>query len=304
MKKIGFILFVLIFSLMSVCVNAETFTYTVSGNDISGNSVSGNDVPGNNADIEITFEMTGSVPASYKAACPEPGIVIEVPISDIISDNTRDIKPDRYIYVYLPYGYTEDNAYPVVYHSGGKNSVFNDLMDQSLFKNVLDNMIYKQDILPVVFVVIPDKSFGRTMSFKNYTDEIMGYVEETYTIDAEKRIIGGFSQGAYAVWDIMTRDCSIADCYIPISPFYYTGWNYKSLIRRIGDKDIYVFNSIGEYECGPLYPYDGLIQLDGIRSAMSDFPNAGFYVIKNALHDQNNCMQAYYKALMEFIPYE
>ncbi len=271
--------------------------------------------------IYAVSEDIVSVPAEYLKSCQYKGTIEEITVSEnTISENDVEIIEERYIYVYLPYGYDETKQYDIVYHQCGLKSTTNELMAGTSFANILDNLIAKGNIEPVIFVVIPDMAYGQTKSFKKHMLEIMELVESNYSTYAcfdiseesliassSHRLIGGFSQGAFATWDIMAKNNKYADYYAPISPFYAKNWNYEYQIIKASKASnrIRVFNTIGECECEPNYRFDGIEQLYALQSVMEDngIENRS-YIIKDADHSQFNCMTAYYYALIEYFPAE
>ncbi len=265
-------------------------------------------------EIEIDVETVEiHIPSSYRTVPARHGKVEEITVEvEIENEDGETETEERSIYVYLPFNYSVRQQYDIVYHQCGMNSVGNEIMDNSSFKAMLDNMIGNGDIKPCIFVIVSDALYGDTMAFKRHQLEIMQLVESEYSTYAgfdiseaslaassAHRAVCGFSQGAYATWDILADSMSkYADWYIPISPFYYNGWQHANLISRTNG-DLKVFNSIGSRETDPEYPFDGIRQLQEIKNEMldkgfQDGKNARFIIIDDVAHSQKNAAEAYY----------
>lgn len=252
--------------------------------------------------------QTISMPEFYSLDCKMKGHIDEVSVNYAIEDE----ECEGTLYVYLPYDYSADKRYDIVYHQCGSGSTDNELMKYADVQNMLDNLIYDNSIEPVIFVIVPDFAYGSTKSFKNHLLEIMSIIESkyhTYTdFDVNEdafintsnhRMIAGFSRGAYATWDIIAGENQYADYYMGCSPFYGT-WDYESkVIAAAPENDrIVVFNTIGELECEPNYPFDGIEQCVGLQETMNEYGIENYsYIVEGEGHHQRNVMTAYYVAL-------
>jgi enterochelin esterase family protein len=125
--------------------------------------------------------------------------LVELTFKSTILKNTRKI------FVYLPENYSDkrEEAYPVIY-----------LFDSFIYlnrievPNVLDNMIYENEIEPMVAVFIDnatnlsrDKELPLNFEFKDFViNELVPYINNSFKItdDPQKTIIGGMSYGGLA----------------------------------------------------------------------------------------------------------
>ena len=123
---------------------------------------------------------------------------------DTLKFNSELLSNSRNIYIYLPPDYDTSGAkYPIIY-----------LFDPSIYlnrvevPNVLDNLIYHQEINPMIAVFIDNpsqsarnKELPLNSQFKNFiVTELLPFVEDRYHVTdlADKTIIGGISYGGLA----------------------------------------------------------------------------------------------------------
>ena len=140
--------------------------------------------------------------------------------------------------VYLPYGYdSEEKDYNVFYlmHGGGGNSdeVFGGLEAKTELKNILDNMIEKQEIEPLI-VVAPSfyyegtedalterKAAGElTQNFHHeLLKDLIPKVEIIYRVKRgrQHRAFGGYSMGAEATWNVFAKCLNEFQYFLPMS---------------------------------------------------------------------------------------
>ncbi len=160
------------------------------------------------------------VPAAYESPCDRPGTL--VPFVYTASPFYRpDVKEDRTIYVYLPYGYEtreEGQTYDVLYLlHGSKDSASSWLADRPVNKNVVDNLIAFGTVRPLI-IVTPDlfepDSFGLDGDAEldqfafELREQIIPAVENAFACatrtdpdEARRhRLLAGVSRGAQAVF--------------------------------------------------------------------------------------------------------
>lgn len=111
------------------------------------------------ASAEGTIPQTGwttAVPAAYAAQSTHPGTVEEL-VYDTkdYAGNGADIQ--KKAYVYLPYGYDPDDAetrYDIIYLMHGWDGAAGEYfyMDNGAIRTMLDQMIERGDIKPVIAV--------------------------------------------------------------------------------------------------------------------------------------------------------
>ncbi len=103
--------------------------------------------------------------------------------------------------IYLPYGYDESHAYPVLYlsHGGGGNEV--EWMYIGSAKNIFDNLIAEGSVEPTIVVTMDNTYFGWDMDkiSDNMRNYLIPAIEEKYSVKKEKngRAFAGLSQGGY-----------------------------------------------------------------------------------------------------------
>lgn len=140
--------------------------------------------------------------------------------------------------VYLPHNYEAENReYNVFYlmHGGGGNSdeVFGGLDAKSNLKNILDNMIARQDIEPMI-VVAPSFYYvgteGALTNRKSAAEltqnfhhelikDLIPRIEEAYRVkrDRSYRAFGGYSMGAEATWNVFAKCLNEFQYFLPMS---------------------------------------------------------------------------------------
>ncbi len=141
--------------------------------------------------------------------------------------------------IYLPYGYDPSNKikkYNVLYlmHGGGENvnTIFGGPGESKELMKILDNMIAKGDIEPLI-VVTPSfyggKNDGNVELFhEELTSEIIPLVETKYNTylkstslqdmkaAREHRAFGGFSMGSMTTWNVFANCLDYVKYYMPL----------------------------------------------------------------------------------------
>jgi enterochelin esterase-like enzyme len=196
------------------------------------------------------------MPSEYKATCASGGTIktlsYDVKISN--GDGTEKTETKKFN-VYLPYGYDPNDIatkYNVLYlmHGGGENwqLLFEGPGKERELKRILDNMIAKGDIDPMI-VVTPSFYYADTsFDFNKFAeeellDQIIPLVESKYntyyaaalsTTDSaisttgsaislamkatrDHRAFGGFSMGSACTWSILINCIDYIKYYIPLS---------------------------------------------------------------------------------------
>jgi S-formylglutathione hydrolase FrmB len=151
-------------------------------------------------------------------------------------DNGTTVKA---LNVYLPYGYDPSNKakkYNVLYlmHGGGENvnTIFGEPGESKELTKILDNMIAKGDIEPLI-VVTPSfyggKNDGNVELFhEELTSEIIPLVETKYNTylrstslqdikaSRDHRAFGGFSMGSMTTWNVFANCLDYVKYYMPL----------------------------------------------------------------------------------------
>ena len=195
--------------------------------------------------------FTAEVPVSYKKESSQPGSIVRL---DYESKDYagRGTAVSKAAYVYLPYGYDEDDLetrYNVLYLMHGWTGHAGEYFEYGSVRNIIDNMIEKGDIEPMI-VVSPSfyNSYSST-DFSSSVRELRAFHEDfennlmpavegrfhTYALSAsdedlkasrEHRAFGGFSLGSVTTWQIFTYDTDYVYYFLPMSgsSWFYGGY--------------------------------------------------------------------------------
>lgn len=180
-------------------------------------------------------------------------------------------------WVYLPYGYTDEEEYNVFYLSHGGWSNETTLMgtddNPKSFKNVIDNAIQDGNIKPLI-IVLPtynntsendssDYSLAiqLTNQFHNeLVNDLIPAVESKYSTYAkdttpqglkesrDHRAFGGFSMGSVNTWNTFRYCLDYFRYFMPMSGSYTTDGEYMAdLVRQQGysSQDFFIFAASG-----------------------------------------------------------
>ncbi len=205
------------------------------------------------ASAEGTIPQTGwttAVPAAYAAQSTHPGTVEEL-VYDTkdYAGNGADIQ--KKAYVYLPYGYDPDDAetrYDIIYlmHGWGGAAGEYFYMDNGAIRTMLDQMIERGDIKPVIAVSATFYTDGSSRDFSASIDQfrlfhldfenaLMPAVEGRYhtyalstspealTASRDHRAFGGFSLGSVTTWLQFCYDADYIRYFLPMSG---SSWYY------------------------------------------------------------------------------
>ena len=186
------------------------------------------------------------VPAGYSRQAQEQGRVVRLDYQT--TSYATGMPMQKYALVYLPYGYDEGavSRYNVFYlmHGGGGSqaSYLGGEGQNSLFKNILDNMIQRGDCQPCI-VVAPtfylagdgDASVGNSgvaveQFPKELANDLIPAVETAYRTYAggstsrsdlrrsrNHRAFGGFSMGSVCTWWTFCQALDLFRYYVPTS---------------------------------------------------------------------------------------
>lgn len=202
----------------------------------------------------------GGVDETLKAECANQGTIETVTYTTHAyaaeaASGREDITLEKTMYVYLPYGYSEEKNYNVLYlmHGGGENEGywfgmgdyypewFEKYQATNCVVNILDNMIDKDVIDPLIVVAVSfysnvDGMGDYSMSlpahfYKEFKGEIMPLIAEKYSTYAEgtaqEALIAARDHVGYAGFSMgsMTGFQSIME-----NSLDYVGWigNYSA----------------------------------------------------------------------------
>ena len=197
----------------------------------------------------IAIEQTGytlAVPSEYLQGANEKGDIehIEYATKDYAGGGS-DITKEAY--VYLPYGYDANDAetrYNILYLMHGWTGHAGEYFEYGRVKNILDNMIERGDIEPMI-VVSPtfyneasgtdfESSVSELRAFHyDFENALMQAVEGTYHTYAESttdedlkasrdhRAFGGFSLGSVTTWMQFCYDYDYIKYFPTCQAFFY-----------------------------------------------------------------------------------
>ena len=193
---------------------------------------------------------TKTVPDLYSEASDQPGTV------EMLVYDTKDYAGDesdiqKTAYVYLPYGYDPNDTetrYDIIYlmHGWGGAAVEYFYMGNGYIKTLLDQMIARGDIAPVIAVSATFYTEGSSRDFNASIDQfrqfhldfenaLMPAVEGTYHTFAastspedlktsrDHRAFGGFSLGSVTTWLQFCHDTDYIRYFLPMSG---SSWYY------------------------------------------------------------------------------
>ena len=199
-------------------------------------------VPTTDTTGEFHIQMTEAVPDEYGAEASQQGTVEKIWYDS--KDYTRSDLPAtrKPAYVYLPYGYSTDEKYDVIYLLHGWTGTAEDTFEtgSGMLKRVLDHIIQDGLCRPVI-VVSPtwdkdnqSKGWGEscdeaTVFSQEYVGDLIPAVETKYSTYLESpdeagilasrshRAIGGFSLGSITTWYIFEQAFPYSKWYLPMS---------------------------------------------------------------------------------------
>ena len=180
-------------------------------------------------------------------------------------------------WVYLPYGYSEDQQYNIFYlsHGGWSNetTIMGTAEDPNTFKNVIDHAIEDGKITPMIMVMLTyNNTDGQdswdyslairlTDQFHNeLVNDLIPAVESQYSTFAESTTIdgirasrdhrgfGGFSMGSVNTWCTFRYAMDCFRYFMPMSGNYTTDGRYMAdLVREqgFGPEDFFLFAMSG-----------------------------------------------------------
>ena len=237
-------------------------------------------IEGNKTDLSGTVpEELEYIPAEYKSPSEHPGMLEKLTYQtwESFSYEERTQELTKEAWVYLPYGYSEDQKYNVFYlsHGGWSNETTVMGTDQkpSSFKYVIDHAIEDEKIQPLI-IVLPtyNNTSGKdsgdyslalqlTDQFHNeLVNDLIPAVEGKYSTYAENtslegikasrdhRGFGGFSMGSVNTWCTFRYALDYFRYFMPMSGSYSTDGEYMAeLVKESGhdSDDFFIFAASG-----------------------------------------------------------
>ena len=180
-------------------------------------------------------------------------------------------------WVYLPYGYSEDQSYNIFYlsHGGWSNetTIMGTAENPNSFKNVIDHAIEDGKITPMIFVMLTynntdvQDSWDYSLAIKltdqfhnELVNDLIPAVESRYSTYAESTTIegirasrdhrgfGGFSMGSVNTWCTFRYAMDCFRYFMPMSGNYTTDGGYMAdLVKAQGFEpdDFYLYAMSG-----------------------------------------------------------
>lgn len=219
------------------------------------------------------------IPDGYENPATQQGTLNKLTYDtwETFSYEQKSNKITKEAWVYLPYGYTDEEEYNVFYLSHGGWSNETTLMgtddNPKSFKNVIDNAIQDGNIKPLI-IVLPtynntsendssDYSLAiqLTNQFHNeLVNDLIPAVESKYSTYAkdttpqglkesrDHRGFGGFSMGSVNTWNTFRYCLDYFRYFMPMSGSYTTDGEYMAdLVRQQGysSQDFFIFAASG-----------------------------------------------------------
>lgn len=219
------------------------------------------------------------IPDGYENPATQQGTLNKLTYDtwESFSYEQKSNKITKEAWVYLPYGYTDEEEYNVFYLSHGGWSNGTTLMgtddNPKSFKNVIDNAIQDGNIKPLI-IVLPtynntsendssDYSLAiqLTNQFHNeLVNDLIPAVESKYSTYAkdttpqglkesrDHRGFGGFSMGSVNTWNTFRYCLDYFRYFMPMSGSYTTDGEYMAdLVRQQGysSQDFFIFAASG-----------------------------------------------------------
>ncbi len=219
----------------------DDILYDIPGYDESESEENMGEVNASNEDaVGMEALPDDYIPDDMTNSATEQGTLVELDYERELTTISGDPLYSTAV-VYLPYGYTEDKKYDVLYLMHGMGgSQYTFLGNESLaggMKVVLDSMIQNGDIKPVI-VVAPGLEESADVDLANIVigelidsivNHLMPLVESTYSTYAnstseedliasrDHRCFGGFSMGGCATWQMLRYYPEYFKYFIPNS---------------------------------------------------------------------------------------
>ena len=219
------------------------------------------------------------IPEGYENPAKEQGILNKLTYDtwESFSYEQKTQKLTKEAWVYLPYGYNENEKYNVFYLSHGGWSDETTLMgtdtEPHSFKNVIDHAIQDGKIKPLIIVLPTYNNTSKedsgdyslavqlTNQFHNeLVNDLIPAVESKYSTYAEDvtpeglknsrdhRGFGGFSMGSVNTWNTFRYCLDYFRYFMPMSGSYAIDGQYMAnLVKQqgYGPKDFFIFAASG-----------------------------------------------------------
>ena len=279
---------------------------------------------------------TSEVPSEYLSDASEQGSVEALTYyTKNYSWDSSDIR--KTTYVYLPYGYDEkdtETRYNILYLMHGWGGHAGEYFEYGA-KNLLDNLIEKGDIPPIIVVSASFYNESSTGDFSSsitefrafhneFEKDMMSAVEEKYHTFAKSasdedlmasrdhRAFGGFSLGSVTTWLQFCYDYDYIHYFLPMSGscWYYGTYgdfqiekNVDFIEQLVKDNDLddrgyFIYHAVGTNDTVKSQSLDMADEMLGRDIFTPD--HYVFYQKDGGYHDFNAVTEYLYNALPLF----
>lgn len=182
---------------------------------------------------------------------PEIQYYSDIPHGKVEETSLSSSLGKRSIHVYLPYGYSNSNRYPVLYVQDG-----GDYLRFAKLKNVADYLLARAEIEPLIIVLVDplyrNREYAMDEVYRKFViDRLVPFINTSYsTIDSPSaRCIMGASLGGLISLYIAIKnpDC-FGNCATQSAPFGYDDGAILSMIRQGEKKPINLYIDCGTFE--------------------------------------------------------
>lgn len=278
------------------------------------------------------------IPEDYFTLATEQGTIerLEYQTYESMSYEAQTTQLDKTAYVYLPYGYSEEQQYNVLYlmHGGWSNETtyLGTLENPHELKNIIDHAIQDKKIAPVIIVcptynnTSPEDSADYSLALRltdNYHNELVNdlipaiegkystYAEGTSKQELEEsrghRAFAGFSMGSVTTWHIFQYCMDYFKYFLPSSGNLSSDGVYmESLVTGsgYGSEDFFIYAMSGTEDFAyAAFTAQIKAMLDApggifIESNNESGGNLAYRVQEGNAHDGNAALQYIYNGLV------
>lgn len=282
---------------------------------------------------------TAAVPEEYHALSEHAGTVVRMDYP--ATDYTNGKPVTKPAYVYLPYGYSEDGQYDVLYLIHGWMMRAQDyLSDEAEIKTLFDQMIARGEVKPFIAVSLTFDAENEPQTYERSVEELaqfhfelrndaIPYLEDRLAVYAEHtslkglrasrshRAFAGFSMGAVTTWHQFIFNLDLIRSFIPMSgDSWITGANGGLLrpektVRRITDTindgwykqdDYFLYVCTGTGD--PMYEQTDTQVKEMFRRQEFSAENMIYALKEGGYHDMTAVREYLYNALPVIFPGE
>ena len=303
-----------------------------SGSDGNRQNQGGTGETPNGDSAQIPQELS-EIPSAYYEEADEQGTLVELYYDTYESfsyDEATQPLQKRAI-VYLPYGYSEEESYNIVYmmHGGWSNetTTLGTPSAPSAFKNVIDNAIQSGAFAPLI-IVCPtynntngngqdSDNYSLALQLtRNYHNELVndlipavegrysGYAESTSTDDLiaarDHRAFMGFSMGSVTTWRTFEFCLNYFRYFFPSSGAITSSGDYMdSTVENSGysDDDFFIWGMSGtnDFACSQFTAQmNAMFEAEHFTRAASEAEGNIAYTVKEGYSHNARAQQEYF----------